>query len=283
MNKYLLPVLATILSGCATTTSSRYSPDFEEASNGIERIAILPPDIILFEKTVDGQHRIYDEKTLSIYREVIIEETQLRLAEKGFIPVKITADQLATRLSNHNVKIASLKNRYDEVSKNLYAKPKISEEEAKQFRESVGEAANIIASGVNADALLVVNLTGQIKSTGKAATELAASTAVLLLTGVSIVSAPEMEIVEVALVDGLTGDILWSDRKVVAGKQGESIEYAMISMPDDSDTSDMHPDAVPIVTEIKTKRRYEAAYKRCIRKQGNVGQIEKCKRLAEAG
>lgn len=90
-----------------------------------------------------------------------------------------------------------------------------AEEEEKpttRARVTVGAAATAVASRFDADAILLSRYSGFQKSGGQQTKDMMAGVMLGALTGVARVQASEGGVVEVALIDGTTGELLWMGR-----------------------------------------------------------------------
>jgi hypothetical protein len=113
----------------------------------------------------------------------------------------------------------------------------ISEKESKKIQISVGEAVNVISEKSGADAILLLRFSGFDKSSGYVAKDVGTSLLVTVLTLGTVVpvSAASGAITEVALIDGVTGDVLWADVKY-GGLNSDVGDTIMNAIPDDIDS-----------------------------------------------
>lgn len=202
---------AALVTGCAATyTTLRQDPDFAGAKRKIQTIAILPPDVIYTRVVITGDNERVAEREQTIIGE-LLNDLNWALERKQYTVRPPFSETLVQQKKNMDFELQQLRTAYNEAAKQLYDGP-ATKEEASQKRVTLGPVVNPFASVMNADALLIVRCSGFEKSSGQRAKD--ATSAILLgaLTGVMPIHAGQGGVLELALIDGVTGDVLWVNR-----------------------------------------------------------------------
>lgn len=211
----VLILLVSLVSGCATMTPIRQHPDFASASRKVQTVVILPPEVEYLRIVFNGDNERETEKEQTITQELQA-GLEAALKKKQFTVRPWFSDKQKAANQNISFDLQQVRTAYNEAAKQLFEKP-ANEEESKQYRVSMGPVVNPIASLVNAETLLYVRYNGFNKSGGQQAKDIVAGALLGVLTGVMPVYAAEGSVLEVALIDGATGDVLWANR---GGNQG---------------------------------------------------------------
>jgi hypothetical protein len=199
-----------VASGCSYTPV-RQHPDFASAARKVQKIAVLPPDVEyqLLVLTGDNERLPDEERNVT----ASLTSTLPGLLEKrGYSVREFSADKLQQAGKDANFTLQQVKTAYGEVSKQLYEQGMLTEDEANQFRVSVGPVVNPVAEALEADGLLLVRYAGFKKSDGLIAKEVVSGALLGALTGVVVIPAPTGASMEMALLDAATGDVLWANR-----------------------------------------------------------------------
>lgn len=210
MRRYLLQVFISAIavmtsSGCATWGPPRH-PDFKTRHAQMQALAILPPHIEAYRITFTGDNEmLYD--LLPQVSQWSVEELAATLAKRGYAMKPLDASD--PRFSEHPELKASLHTVQELFDKRM-------EEYQKRwfpgrFTYSVGSEVNVFADLADADVLVLVRCLGIRKSAGEMTKDIMKS----LLIGVASLGSVMMipyhaaTVIQVAVIDGNTGDILW--------------------------------------------------------------------------
>jgi hypothetical protein len=90
---------------------------------------------------------------------------------------------------------------------------------------SVGSEINLLADAANADALVFLHYQGLRRSAGLRAKDAAAAMLSAVLIGSYVVPVPEYGVLQMAFVDGESGEVLWANANArqVAGTRGVGV------------------------------------------------------------
>lgn len=212
---YLIAAISmlSLLSGCtSTSTLVRQHPDFASAKRNVRTIAVLPPDVEFTHVVFTGENA-RDANEEDIIRKELIMAAKKVIEERGYT-VKV---ELLERLDGSDkpfmFEYEQLKTAYVQVAKDLYKNGAISDEESTKFKVSIGPVANTFSAASGADALILMRYSGFDKSTGQMAKDIFVSAliAALLRSNTAATPAKGAGTVEVVLIDGVSGDILWTN------------------------------------------------------------------------
>lgn len=211
----VVPLTVTVLallivSGCSMTTT-REHPDFAEQKRQVKNVAVLPSDVEFLLLVLTGDNERLPEEEQSAKASLATGLPGL-LAERGYQVQNPGAEELQKIVIDASFTIEQAKSAYREVSKQLYERAMVEEVESKKFRVSIGPVGSAVAEALKADAFLFTRYSGFKKSEGLIAKEIVSSAMLGALTGVVVVPAPAGGSMEMALIDGHSGDVLWSNR-----------------------------------------------------------------------
>jgi hypothetical protein len=208
-------LIVSLVSGCTTMTPIRQHPDFASAARKVRTVAILPPDVEYLRIVFNGDNERQTDKEQTITQE-LQESLETTLKKKQYTVQPWLSDKQKEENKNVSFDLQQVRAAYNEAAKQLFDKP-ANEDESKKYRVSLGPVVNPVASLVNAEALLYARYHGFEKSGGQQTKDILAGALLSVLTGVVAVPAAEGSVLEVALIDGATGDVLWANR---GGNQG---------------------------------------------------------------
>lgn len=223
-------VLVAMLSGCGTMTSVRQHPDFASGKRKINVIAILPVEAEYRHLVFTGENERDPVQEKSI-ASVIESDMASALQWRGYKAKLDVVEKAHSGDKEFNFQLEQLKSAYVQVAKELYARGMVEEGESTKFKVGVGPLANMFAAIAGADALMIANYQGFDKSTGLMAKEITTSALLGALTGVYYAPARSGGRVELSLIDGVSGDVLWSNASAGPVSAGSSLTNAMVGLP----------------------------------------------------
>ena len=205
---WIIPMIASslLLSGCATV---KVHPDFKKQHEHMRKIALLPPDVEVYEITFNaGSKPLADVKeTVETKSAAGIEEV---LKAKGY---DVSTVQVSSEKMDADPKLKEawfdIQTLYKQALKDIKANKKTS------FTYEVGSGANYFAENHEANAIILTRQTGTRLSQGMNAAQIAQNVASALTYALVGVSAggggqpPFTLETEIAVVDTESGDILW--------------------------------------------------------------------------
>ena len=202
-------VTVVMASGCSYTPV-RQHPDFASAARKVQKIALLPPDVEYHLLVLTGDNERLPEEEKKVTANLTSTIPGL-LEKRGYNVLPFNSEKLQSG-QDGNFTLQQVKAAYMEAAKQLYERGRVGEEEAKQFRVSVGPVVNPVAEALQADGLLLVRYSGFKKSEGLIAKEVVAGALLGVLTGVVSIPAATGSSMEIVLLDATNGDVLWANR-----------------------------------------------------------------------
>lgn len=203
-------VFALNISGCATY---QVHPEFKERQKKIKTVSIMPPKVEAYILNFQGDKKMLSE-LVPIMSKTTIEQLEKVFSDKGYVVNKLD-------LSEENlIKNPDLRTSLFHINE-LFEKQlqDIQKRKKSKFTYGVDAEANIFANAANTDVLIFTKEDGIKKSAGEIAKDVAKGlmvTAACLLVGAIYIPVPQtaVTVVQVAVVDGNDGAILWYNNNV---------------------------------------------------------------------
>jgi hypothetical protein len=223
-----------VVAGCATTTT-RTHPTLEEQLHHVNSVVIAPPRVEIEYVTLTGENERLTEQE-AVIRSQLISIAKDALTAHGYEIVEFDFDSAMENDEEFAYTVTQIREGFDKAKEDLNLGKQVSEEQAKKLQICLGEAANIVAAESGADAILLIRYAGFDKSGGYVAKDVGTSVLVAVLSMGSVIMASPTSgaITEVALIDGITGDLLWADVKGGHLDAAPAVN-AMNTMPHDVD------------------------------------------------
>ncbi|MFH1857012.1 MAG: hypothetical protein ABH836_07330 [Candidatus Omnitrophota bacterium] len=202
LTELLMVVFLASSSGCA---SYRVHPDFKERQKSIYSVAVLPPEIDVYKLSFRGdKDPMYDVIALATNQSK--DEIEKIFKEKGYVVQRL--DLSENRLQQDSELRSALYNIRELYKKTL---DDICKRRQKKFTYSVGADINQFADLANADVIVMLQSEGYKKTGGEIAKDIAKSILVLAATcgGFCMCSYYSAAIMNLSIIDGNTGDVLW--------------------------------------------------------------------------
>lgn len=227
-------ILSIILTCSCSITSMRVHPTLADELQRIEKVVIIPPAVSIKAKTLTGEdYHLVDEEQIVAKKLTAIAKRKLQ--DSGYQVVDFDFEALTSKDEDFALLVNNIREEFNRLKTEIQYGKFISTHKARQFHVSVGETINVIAYKSLADAVLLINHTGYKSSDAKVAKEIATSILLQNLTSDAIQSTGGTT--EAALIDGTTGDLLWTDfrDKVL---WFDNTDQFLDSMPDDVDVTE---------------------------------------------
>ncbi len=194
-------------SGCAALGPPRH-PEFKALHVQIRSMAVLPPSIEVYKFTFKGEREMMYDLLPGLRQQAIAELEQV-LAKRGYqvqpldVSEQVLDNDPELKRSLHTVQELFDK-RIEEYNKKWFPR-------AREFRYTVGSDINVFADRAKSDALVFVRCQGIKKSGGEIAKDLAKTllVAVATLGNAMVYYYPSVTVVQMAVIDGDTGELLW--------------------------------------------------------------------------
>lgn len=227
--KWLLSISGLlVLSACYT--SVRMHPDFSNARRKIGTIALLPMEVSQVQLRLDGDNRRMPDKEHQITK-LIRDELATTMEKRGYSLVDSNIDSLSKEKADIRFGLYLLKQDYYHATGELYAN-QVSPQSADTFRVDIGPVVNQFADRAQSDALLLVSYSGYEESSGLIAKDIAGAILMGAVLGVVPTKATSSATLQAALIDGTTGDILWTNIASGQYKASQLVTTVFSKMPD---------------------------------------------------
>ena len=231
---HLSVVLVLVMLSACTTTSVREHPTLESQLLDVDSVLIVTPAVTVEQINFAADNERLVELEMSLQRELTA-LARNALEARGFEIVDFDLEAAIAEDENLAYAVTQAEDGFEEAKKTLYDEP-LTEDEKRKFQVSVGTAVNLISEKSGADAVLLIHYIGYRKSKGHVAKDVAVGVLSGLLLGVVPTSASATSYVEVAFIDGVTGDVLWTNIFSAASLDLTAATKALEAFPDDVDT-----------------------------------------------
>lgn len=197
-----------VCSGCATAGVVATHPDFKTRRAHIHTMAVLPSKVEVYKLTFKGDREMmYD--LLPPIAQWANQEIQTTFITRGYEmrSLRLTDEAFA----NHPELKQSLSTIQDIFNKRLEEYHHRWFPAFRAFTYSIGSEVNVFADHTDSDALVLMQCTGIKKTGGEITKDLAQSLLIAAATlgSVLVIQYPSITVIQMAVVDGNTGDILW--------------------------------------------------------------------------
>jgi hypothetical protein len=216
-------LLLVACSGCSSTM--RKAPDFEERRARIESVAVMPADVEVLEHAFKGSGKRLREDE-EIVRLNLVSMAARVLSEQGVDARKANLDEPALKEKPElRFKLTQIQEAFAREMGEAYEKETMRRSKAFQSRHSLGSDVNVFSDRAQVDGLLFVRVKGVRESEGQRKFGLFLDTLIGVTTGAwPDPASGEAAVVQIGLVDGTTGDVLWSDMGTAMNFDGMSME-----------------------------------------------------------
>lgn len=205
-----------LASGCASQSPVRQHPELADAARRIKTVAILPPDVAHERVVFSGDNERLTERERLLARELVL-RLRTQFEDRKYVVRGVTGEESGEPAAE-TVELQRLRGACNEAIRQLYSDDALADDNG-QRRVSIGAVVNPVAEQMQADALLLVRYAGYEKSGGQQAKDMTATilfgTLLTVASGGAVVPmnmpAKSGGIVQLVLIDGTTGDVLWAN------------------------------------------------------------------------
>lgn len=222
-----------VMVGCATT-SVREHPNIMTQLNRMDSVVIAPPAVSVQQINFTGENDRLVEVEQGIQQE-LIQLARAGLQEHGFEVVDFDFEQAIADDEEFAYTITQVREGFAEARTQLYRSGVVYEENKRDVSASIGSAVNMVSEKSGADAVMLIHYSGMKKSGGEVAKDIAVSVMLTLLTGSTPVANTEASYVEIAIIDGVTGDVVWTNIMNSPQLSARVADLALKKLPTDID------------------------------------------------
>jgi hypothetical protein len=235
----LAVTISLILTGCSSlpNITTREHTDLEVHLEKIERVVIVPPQVVIELINIDGDNERLSEKETTV-SDTIVQQTSSMLVQQGYELVTFDFDQAVQDDPELAYQITQISQSYEQAKQDLQAGRPVTEANKRSYEATMGKAVISVAAKADADAVCLLHYSGFKKSKAMVSKDVGTSVLVGLVTlGYMVpVYTRAGALFEAALVDGVTGDVLWMDMN--SGPLNTSIaDPVLMTLPKDIDVS----------------------------------------------
>jgi len=220
--------IALMLAGCTTTV--RKHPEFAQRRAKIANVAVLPPDVEVVRVVFKGDNQLLNEEAARI-RSRLPDLIAAAMRKQGFTVKEAGLDeQHFAEKPDLRFQTTQLQDAFARADQQMFKVVQMSKSEAENYKTTLGTDVITIADHADVDALVVAKMNGFKKSGGEIAKDVAITVLIAVATlGNAVATQPTKGAsLQVALVDGTTGDILWANTAGTAGDFEDSGLGAMV-------------------------------------------------------
>jgi len=225
-------LILVLTSGCSMT-NVREHPTLEEQLLDVDSVLVITPAVTIEQINFSTENERLPDMERVVQQELIA-FAERELNARGYEVVKFDLEKAINEDEELAYAVNQATEGFNEAKKTLYENA-LTEEEKRKFKVSVGTAVNIVSEKSGADAVLLMHYIGHRKSKGSVAKDVVVGVLLGALTGAVAVAPTEGSYVEIAFIDGITGEVLWSN---MINSQQLNIRVAdqvMASFPEDVD------------------------------------------------
>lgn len=205
----VVSIFSLFLIGCVATKSYRASSLFESYFDNRRTIAVMPPDVKMYQLTAGGIPELIDEWSDSTKAELLScireELNSMRSVNPSFIDDKTLSEEDRDFIKEQNGLYSAVGG---SIIWHTYTQGSIFKHKMDNFDYTLGSELSKISDITNADALLFCTARNYIWTAGRTSTQVFA-TLFGALTGVVFILPSGPELLAVSLIDAKTGDVIW--------------------------------------------------------------------------
>lgn len=199
---FIATVFYLNISGCATY---RVHPSFKEKQKDIHSFAVMTPDVAVYRVNFKGDKTMMHD-LLPKVSGCTIDEIEKVFEKKNYDCKRLNLDE------NTLSEDAQLKTAFFNVNQRFSkALEDIQKGKKKEFTYCLGSDVNFFANLANCDVLIFAKEEAYKKTGGEIAKDVIKAVLIMAATlgTVFYMAYPSMTVIQVAVVDANTGDILW--------------------------------------------------------------------------
>ncbi len=198
-----LALTATVVLFAACTTTIRKHPEFHSRIGGITSVGVMPPEVQVTKVVFKGDNERLREEEVDIRTE-LPSLLVAYLGKRDFVVREVNLDEETfADLPELRFETSLVQDANVSAMNEMYEKLGMSPSKAESYARSLGPEVNQFADLASVDALAFSRYSGFKRSLG----DLVAGAVLAAIAGGT--AAAEGAILQVSLVDGATGDILW--------------------------------------------------------------------------
>ncbi len=230
---FLILITGFIATGCSQNPMRQHQ-DLNDHLLEIDSVVIAPPVVSIEYVAFDSMNERMRKEEL-IIRNALVQVAEEALYGHGYDVVDFDFEQALEEDAEFAFRVELLRHEFGFIRRELRENPDASDNSMDSFRASVGSVANALSEKSGADAILLMHYDGFQKSTGLIIKDATVALVLGALTGIGVASPQNGATVELVMIDGATGNVLWSIVRGAPGLSTEPVKTSMKDFPDDVD------------------------------------------------
>ena len=195
--------------GCATTI--KYHPAYLEKKETIKKIAIMPPEATVYLITATEGNKVLHDVSLKVEEALLSEiENLVKVKKVVYQNVRLTKEDLEKE-PDLKFELTKVQEKFTQINQEILNKAR-----KKEINYSIGSDINQFADRADADVLIFIRGTGFKKSAGQVTKDIFKAIAITVATAGVVQPSGHYtyyaQDLQIAVVDGDTGDILWYNK-----------------------------------------------------------------------
>jgi len=222
-------LLFVACSGCYSTM--RKSPRFEERRARIASVAVMPPDTEVIEHAFKGSGRRLREDEDRVRGNLALITTRV-FVDQGLTAKRANLEEPALKEKPElRFKLTQVQEAFAREMGEAYQEETMRRSKAFKAEHSLGPDVNVFSDRDQVDGLVFIRVKGVRQSEGQQKLGFFLDTLIGITTGVwDEPGSGENAVVQIGLVDGTTGDVLWSNMAQTMDFDGMSMEKTIDRM-----------------------------------------------------
>lgn len=208
LHNFVVLLSFIILVGCTPLTAVRHSDNYSNVLQQKKNILILPQEVEVNTVSASGSKtRMYDYEYYLI--DVLNEVTPSVLTDKEYKSTTLKKSIIKEKGLSDD--LISLRKSYKPVLDDLYKSLLMSQKDAFVIKKNIGQSAVKIAEKTGSDLLIITDYQGNVKTNGARAKDFALDVTMAAF-GISTQNSANADAaaMTIGLIDGKTGDIIWT-------------------------------------------------------------------------
>ncbi len=201
-----LAATLVLLSACKTTI--RQHPEFQSRIAHISEVGIMPPEISIVSIVFKGDNERLPEREQSVARN--LPRLLVRYLGEHDFTVRVVPldDEMLTAVPELRFETSQSHQSFANAMSEMYETEDMWKSDAENYERSLGPVVNQFAELADVDALLFSRYSGFTKSGGELVKDIVVAA---ILGATTFATLAEGATLQVSLVDGDTGDLLWTN------------------------------------------------------------------------
>jgi hypothetical protein len=207
----------------ACTTTIRQHPEFSSRVQAVRNIGFMPPAAAVTLVVFRGDNELLQDETRAIQDRLPgLLADQLKVRDFNVQNVKLDEEALAAH-PELRFEASAVQQAFEQALGEMFASPTLFKSKALNYQRTLGPEINRFADFVDAEALVFARYSGFRKSGGEVTRDVLFTVLLAVATLGAVIPVPPPSTggtLQVCVVDGATGDVLWANQMAAANYSG---------------------------------------------------------------